>query len=311
MIARCELQTPFPVGPVNAYLLPGTVPTLVDCGLRYQDNQTVLQQAIREHLDDRVDLLLLTHGHIDHIGLAGWVQRTYGCEVRIHPADRRMTEDYPGSQAYSAKHYRRSFLEAGLPEALYQEAETIMRGTGRFWEPVQVDGPLIEGERITAGDTEWRISHHPGHSPGMVCLRDPEDTALAGDLLIPRLTTIAFFDDGLPERGLGLVNHLQSLERLAELAPARVGPGHRDWIEDPAAELREQFAAVEARLTEVSEALGEQARTPWELVPEIFGELPDAQGWLALSDLLGALEVLEFRGCVSSSTDDGQRRYRR
>ena len=309
-IERLELSTPFPVGPVNVYLLPGGTPTLVDSGMDFRDNREQLAQAIDETLGGHVTVLLLTHAHIDHIGLAGWVRQTYGCEVRIHPADRRMAEDYPGTQEFIARRYRDYFLGAGFPEPLYAQAEALMRSTSDFWRPLSVDSELRDGETVTAGNTDWRVSHHPGHSPGLVCLHERSGTLLASDLLIPDLTTIAFFEGDARWRGLGLNQHLASLERLQRIGPTRVGPGHRSWIDDPAAALSAQVDSIEQRLREVAGALGCIPRSPWEMVPELFGELPDDQGWLALSDLLGALELLESRGQAQPQVDDlGCRRY--
>src|SRR3989449_9985013 len=62
---RLELPTPFPVGPVNAYLLTGDPLTLVDTGPKTVEAQTALERGVAEagaRLGN-IRPALLTHGH--------------------------------------------------------------------------------------------------------------------------------------------------------------------------------------------------------------------------------------------------------
>ena len=87
---RLELPTPFPVGPVNAYLLRGDPLTLVDTGPKTVEAQTALERGVAAagaRLKD-IRRILLTHGHTDHAGNAAWVAQRSGAPVHVHEGDR-------------------------------------------------------------------------------------------------------------------------------------------------------------------------------------------------------------------------------
>src|SRR2546427_184410 len=84
---RLELPTPFPVGPVNAYLLRGDPLTLVDTGPKTVEAQTALGRegaAAGARLKD-FRRILLTHGNTDNAGNAAWGARRSGepCRWRV------------------------------------------------------------------------------------------------------------------------------------------------------------------------------------------------------------------------------------
>lgn len=295
-IVRLSLPTPFPVGPVNVYLVPGAVPTLVDTGLDLGDNRDHLAAAIDAHLGGRLAQVLLTHGHIDHAGLAGWLQSTYGALVHVHAGDRQSVEEGHDVDRRVERGDRAHFIRAGFPVDRFDRATRRFNKLVRCWTPVTVDGELVAGQPVDVGDESWQVSHHPGHARGQVCLRAPDGTGLAGDLLIRGLSTIAFFDKGDPADGLGLERHIASLEAFAADPPRRVGAGHREWIEDPPAELRRGLADIAARLDEVAALLTDTPRSPWDVARELFEEPAGDQAWLATAEVLGVLEVLERRG---------------
>ncbi|MGF1657234.1 MAG: MBL fold metallo-hydrolase [Verrucomicrobiales bacterium] len=101
----------------------------------------------------RPSVLLLTHGHFDHIGEAALVARTFGCQIGCHAEDRTMLED--------PKIFRRwGFSYEG--------------------EAAQVDFGLNEGVDQTWAGVPWKLLHVPGHSPGSVCFYCEDKGLLVG-----------------------------------------------------------------------------------------------------------------------------------
>ena len=83
---RVVLPTPFPVGPVNVWVLRGDPLTLVDAGPRTPEALTTLEAGVASlglRLED-VQLLVLTHQHHDHVGQAAELRRRSGCAVAAH-----------------------------------------------------------------------------------------------------------------------------------------------------------------------------------------------------------------------------------
>ena len=77
------IPTPFLVGRVNCYLIEDDPLTLVDTGPNSGTSLDALEHALAEHgrrVED-LELIVLTHQHIDHIGLAGILVERSGAEV--------------------------------------------------------------------------------------------------------------------------------------------------------------------------------------------------------------------------------------
>src|SRR3954449_13602810 len=113
------------VGSVNAWLLPGDPVTLIDTGPREDRALAALEAGLRgEGLRfEDVELVLATHHHLDHAGLAATIQRRAGATVAV--LDR--TADYLAHYAAAVEADRR-FAHAllrhhGVPEPLIARTE--------------------------------------------------------------------------------------------------------------------------------------------------------------------------------------------
>jgi glyoxylase-like metal-dependent hydrolase (beta-lactamase superfamily II) len=116
-------------------------------------------------------------------------------------------------------------------------AELENASTGlRDWMPVMpsIAEPttrLQGGERFAADGRAWEVIHTPGHSPGHVCLWSAADRILlSGDHLLPAITSPVTFERGFERDPMS--SYLDSLRRVAALAPALVLPGHGDPFPD-------------------------------------------------------------------------------
>ncbi len=104
--------------------------------------------------------ILLTHGHLDHIGAVDELRERFGCPVFIHSRDAEMLTD------------ARKNLSAYF-------------GPGFSFKAA--DGFLQDGQLLMVGNKSLKVLHTPGHSPGSVCLLTDEgvisgDTLFAGSI---------------------------------------------------------------------------------------------------------------------------------
>ncbi len=147
-----------PVGAlqVNCYVL-GCEQTgqaiVIDPG----DNATAIQDVLRRHAL-RLDRILATHAHFDHLLGCRELQAVTAAPLFLHRDDRPLV--------------------------------AAMRRTCLAWlgydpgQPPEIGGDLIPGETIRVGEIALEIRHTPGHSPGSVTLvNHAERLAFTGDAL--------------------------------------------------------------------------------------------------------------------------------
>jgi len=105
-----------------------------------------------------IKIIVLTHGHSDHIAALNDIRDKTGAEVAIHTADAQFLH---GRGAFS-----------------------MMFGIS-YKTPEPPDRLLNEGDTIDIGDLHFSVIHTPGHTPGSICLLSG-DRVFTGDTLFYR-----------------------------------------------------------------------------------------------------------------------------
>lgn len=109
--------------------------------------------ADKEFADEKIGLLVLTHGHWDHTADAAAIQRRHGCPVACHVDTVPMVADGD------------FFQRAGFPLRI---------------EPLQPDRILAEGAGQDFLGLNLDVLDVPGHCPGSLCFHAPGDGLLIG-----------------------------------------------------------------------------------------------------------------------------------
>jgi glyoxylase-like metal-dependent hydrolase (beta-lactamase superfamily II) len=245
---------------------------------------------------DRLERLVVTHAHIDHFGLAGEVVRRSGGELWMH---RRTDLDLAKYAEPDEAIDRRMLMLAD--HGLYGPELTESSEGLRDWLPVMpsVGTPsrlLDGGELLAAGGRTWEIVHTPGHSPGHVCLWNAAERLLcSGDHLLQVVSPPVTFERGFEPDPMG--SYLESLDRVRDLAPELVLPGHGTPFCDGARRAEAIAAGKRRRLSQVRELVADRPRTVAELTADLFGsaQLTGSQRHFVTAEILAYLAFHEAR----------------
>src|SRR4051794_26879510 len=143
-----------------------------------------------------VKLLVCTHSHTDHYGLAAPIVENAACELWMHPRWEhvRLLADDPAAALEQRLEVAR---QSGVPVAgLERYRESRKDGDDNGIDAiVEPDRELLPGVEVETDLGAWRVHETPGHAPSHVVLHQPERRLLiSGDHLLGR--TVLFFDHG-------------------------------------------------------------------------------------------------------------------
>jgi glyoxylase-like metal-dependent hydrolase (beta-lactamase superfamily II) len=315
-IHRLPVPTPFAVGKMNAYLLEGEQLTLVDTGPNSGRSLDVLNEQLGEHghaLAD-IDLILVTHNHLDHIGLTQIVVEHSGAEVAALGAAAHRLADWEAEFEADDQLAVDLMLSSGIPEEITLALRSVS-STFRGWGgPVNVTRELADGEVLDLGDRKLEVLFRPGHSPMDTVFWDPErELGFVGDHLLPHISSnpiIARPLDGSPGRTESLANYLDSFKKTRELPEGAIlFPGHGEPIDDHRSLIDTRFASTERRKEKLLRLLADGPRSGYELAQSMWGNIAVTQAFLTLSEVIGHMDLLEAEGRVREVDDGGVIRF--
>jgi glyoxylase-like metal-dependent hydrolase (beta-lactamase superfamily II) len=257
-----------------------------------------------------VRLLVCTHSHTDHYGLAAPIVAGADCELWMHPAWEhiRLHAEDPAAHL---EHRIETARRAGFPPELLERYRQRFEGdddTGidGIAEP---DRDLLPGVEVETDLGAWQVHETPGHAPSHVILHQPErKLMISGDHLLGR--TVLFFDHGHSPDPLG--EFVRSLDEIEPLDVGLVLPGHGRTFRDPEIKIAESRRQVDQLLAKAREALAGGEKTAFEIVAELLGpENVSSPGsaW-ALQIVLSCLDHLTIEGEVEPVDGTDPRRWK-
>jgi len=321
-IVRLAIPTPFQVGRVNAYLIEDSPLTLIDSGPNSAKALDELEQALasRGHAVEDIDLLVITHQHMDHFGLASILARRSGAEVAALDQLAPFLSSYSEQTDLEDRFAEGTMLRHGIPPEIVTALRAVSAGFRAWGSKVEVSRPLADGSQLQLRDRTLHVLHRPGHSPSdTVFLDESQSILLSADHLIAHISSNPLLARPLgageeyqsppAPRPQALVTYLDSLQRTRAMDLSLVLPGHGPPIIDHIALIDERFRLHRRRAEKIHGLIASQPRTAHEIAQELWGNVAVTQAYLTLSEVLGHVDLLLQDGRVVELERDGVVRF--
>lgn len=316
-IVSIKLPTPFPVGPVNVYLIAEEPITLIDTGPKTKAAVEALRDGLRQNgfrVSD-VRRILLTHAHEDHCGLAKTIRdEARDAEIFVHGWE---TGHKIGRLEYDE--HRQLLVRAGVPEKQLEYMKKMYEGVRKYADSLEDDEhiEMNDEEELAFESGSLRVLHTPGHTPGSCSfLREADRTLFAGDCVLSRITPnpVLSPDPIDPtKRFHSLGEYMVSLARIRSFAPTLVHGGHGDSVMDYEELFNRNIRAIRERQNLVMKLIPKNGATAWEIAMKLFPEegADNVHSFLATSEAVAHLDLALFEGKLDVEMKDGIEIYKK
>lgn len=299
-------------GPINVYLFCGSHLSLIDTGVKGKNTLRYINKGLERtcfKIED-IERIYITHGHIDHFGMARKISEISNAKIFVHSNDKNKVQlpfevlfkrDFPLVMTY--------FKEAGVhTDGLNECYQSIKDLYAAFAEPIETGvETLLDGEIVDCGARRLKVIHLPGHTSGTIGFYDDEGFLFAGDHLLAEITPNPLLELSAKARNgyQSLKSYLRSLTVTKKLDISLVFPGHGKTIDNPPKLIDQFLRHHEERKVEILHLLSENEKTKWEISCLLFGELQTREIYLGLSEVEGHLELLEEERKVVKRKKEG------
>jgi hydroxyacylglutathione hydrolase len=212
MQEKGSVVIPIPLGFVNAFVLRGSRPILVDTGLPGSETTIVKKLSQNGISPQEISLILITHGHADHFGSAAALKKLTGAPVAIHKLD--------------AEFARKGIDPPVLPaNTLGRLLMPLLARRGPAKAPPVEPDILIEGETsLGKYGVDGKVIPTPGHTPGSVSVLLPGGDVIIGDLVMRGILGGRSPDYPMVANDVGQLK--ESLRLIMRGSPTRIFSGH-------------------------------------------------------------------------------------
>lgn len=205
---------PIALGSANCFVLQGDSAILIDAGgPKTAGKFAKSMQKIGMNPRD-VELIVITHGHFDHIGSARDIQEMTGAKIAMHRRDKENLEKGV----------------ARIPPGVTAWGRLLSGALSAFAPLIRFPGASVE---VVLGDEDFslaeygipgRVLYTPGHSPGSVSVLLESGDAFVGDMVMSGFPMR--LSPGLPIFAEDLTRLIQSWKLLFERGVKTIYPAH-------------------------------------------------------------------------------------
>jgi glyoxylase-like metal-dependent hydrolase (beta-lactamase superfamily II) len=286
---------------INVYLTEGDKGwLLVDCGWNTDKSFSTLHNyliKIGVGFED-IKQIVVTHVHPDHYGMAGRLKKLSGATIAMHHIEKDFIAPRYISMDELLIQTDRLLIASGVPRRIAEILRDASLGLEQYIVPTPPDIALHDSDTVATGRFNFRVIWTPGHSPGHICLYEPEQKILfSGDHILPKITPNVSLNPQSIENPLG--RYLKSLQEIKELDVKLTLPGHDRPFSRLAPRIDEIIRHHGQRNLEILTAIGFGTKTPYQIARIInwgdhngWPDLPPFHQRMAIFETLAHLEMM-------------------
>ncbi|MHB1439202.1 MAG: MBL fold metallo-hydrolase [Cuniculiplasma sp.] len=294
----------------SIYLLDnGKRRILIDTGM----DKNIVDFLRTNQIDpNQIDLVLLSHMHIDHIGGAQELQNQFGIKAYIGRNDLERIESLQESPKKYISWQLDYLKENGVPDKFLQnigENHPIFKELKNY---LSLD--LNSLEKIDNKLENIEFLPVPGHSSGSTCFLIKDQNAIfTGDHVLERITpNISYYDES--EDMLG--EYISSLKNTIFDQPLEAHPGHGHQFGDLNKRIDGILNHHEERIGEILKIVEKKWVCAYDVARQMKwskGRTMDSMNMMesnfAIGEAISHLRHMSFKGMVSKKEINGVHYY--
>jgi glyoxylase-like metal-dependent hydrolase (beta-lactamase superfamily II) len=212
--------------------------------------------------------IVVTHFHPDHIGLAGKIAEITGAKIALSEIENNFLYSRYTHPESLISELIVFFMANGVPDwelKMLSEASFNIRS---FVSPFKATRLLKDGDVISMPPYEFKVIATPGHSPGHICLYEPNRKYFfSGDHVLPEVVPNIAYHPQSGENPLG--EYVKSLNALSELEVRFVFPGHGSVFSGLAPLIDDIMRVHRERMMKIQRMMGVETKTAFDVAKSI------------------------------------------
>jgi glyoxylase-like metal-dependent hydrolase (beta-lactamase superfamily II) len=297
-----------PLRHLNCYLIEGKDGWLMlDTGWHTPDTFNTLETGLRDLGLDVADIatIVVTHIHPDHFGLAGKIKHlSPRTQLLMHRWESDLIESRYINFANLRDKIGAMLQRHGVPLLNMSALQSASMPALQFVTVTFPDDVLYGGEIMNTGVYNLEVIWTPGHSPGHICLYEPQNKLLfSGDHILPSITPNVSYHVQSGDNPLG--DYLYSLQKLRNLPVDKVLPAHEHIFSNLQGRIQEIVDHHNRRKGEIQQAIAKEPHNAYEISSKItwdigltWEQFPDLQKRFAVMETIAHLECMRWEGIV-------------